>query len=199
MNRPALVRPAVRAWWVAVALLVASAPAAAQLRAPTIELRVGLATGNYDPANAEPKASLNQPALAAEAQLPLVPGFSLYGGYSYARFGCSGGFCRNASIHFTSRGLDAGVQRGGPDGVWVRGGVVRHRLDVPLSPSGSPRVSSNVATGLQAGAGFGFGVRDRLVVSPGLRYTRYSASFRDVPGSDRVDFLVADVGVRLRW
>jgi hypothetical protein len=182
-------------------LLIASRPdlAAQQVDGLSLEVRGGMAVGNYDPAHAEPSLSMDQPAISVSAQLPLTNRVAGYAGYSYARFGCSGGFCRDASIHFASRGWDVGLQGGRNEGVWARAGAVLHRLDVPLSATGTPRVSSDAALGGHAAIGYGFAWRGNLSVSPGLRYTRYGARFSGDPARDRVDYLVADVGLRFTF
>jgi hypothetical protein len=182
-----------------VVALVAGATLPAQsLSDVALEARGGGAMGSFEPAAAD--ASWGQrPAVALLLHYRVGPMLSVFGGYSRASFGCEGGFCEGAEVRFTSRGWDTGIQLRGPRGLWGRGGLALHGFDLPATADGTLRLRSNRSLGAHLGAGYGFALPAGLTVSPGLRYTRYRARFPDQGGSDRVDYLVADVGLTVTF
>ncbi|HEX7241407.1 MAG TPA: hypothetical protein VF263_14115 [Longimicrobiaceae bacterium] len=172
--------------------LLAAAPAAAQL---SLEVRGGAGAGSYAATSAGFQ-SVPQPAASVALAFAPSPRLAVYGGYSFARFGCEDGFCRGVDPVFTSRGFDAGVRVELPYGLWVRGGPVMHTLDVSSSPGGVDYSdSSDPAFGIGAGAGLGFRLGRTVTLTPGIGYVRYNAKTED--GSDAVALLTGDVGLRI--
>lgn len=185
-------RAAFAAAGLAAALLAASvAPASAQL---ALELRGGAGAGSYGATGAGFQL-VPQPAGSAALSYGFRPGLAAYGAYSFARFGCEEGFCTGVEPVFTSQGGEAGLRAELqlPLRPWVRGGAVMHSLDGE-SPAGEE--SSDAAFGLAAGAGLGFPLGSRLVLTPGVGYTRYTAAS---PAGDHVVAVVTgDLGLRIR-
>ena len=179
-------RPTLAAALAALALAAAS-PAAAQL---SLEVRGGAGAGSYGATEAGFQAV---PRAAGSAHLAYAfnPRLAAYAGYSHAGFGCIEGFCDGVDPTFTSSGLDAGVRVQLPAGLWVRGGAVVHMLKVK-SPVQDQ--SSDAGFGIGAGAGFTIPLGGRFALTPGVGYTRYTASMPD--GSDPVAVLTADLGFR---
>ncbi|HEX2092469.1 MAG TPA: outer membrane beta-barrel protein [Longimicrobiaceae bacterium] len=184
-------RPTLAAALSALALL-AAAPAAAQL---SMEVRGGAGAGSYEATSAGFQL-IPRPAMSASLDYAPTPLWSVYAGYTYAGFGCEEGFCRGVDPVFTSRGIDAGVRFQLPHGLWVRGGAVMHSLGIE-SRRGEETFSesSDAAFGLGAGVGIGVRLGNRVIITPGIGYTRYTADTAD--GSDGVALLTADVGLRI--
>ncbi|HEV2147571.1 MAG TPA: outer membrane beta-barrel protein [Longimicrobiaceae bacterium] len=167
--------------------LLAATPASAQL---ALELRGGAGAGSYG-ATAAGFQLVPQPAGSAALSYAFRPGLAAYAGYSLVRFGCDEGFCVGANPTFTSRGLDAGVRVRLPAGLWVRGGAVMHTLEGTGSRGSE---SADAAFGIGAGAGIGIPLGSRLTLTPGVGYTRYTASTSS--GDEPVAIVTADVGLR---
>lgn len=171
----------------AAAAVAAASPAAAQL---SLEVRGGAGAGSYGATGA---GFQPVPGTAGSAHLGYAfhPRLAAYAGYSNTGFGCVEGFCEGVDPTFTSSGLDAGVRFQLPAGLWVRGGAVVHALkvDSPVQDE-----SSDAAFGVGAGAGFTIPLGSRLALTPGVGYTRYTASMPD--GSDPVAVFTADLGLR---
>ena len=175
----------------AVALVVAAAPAAAQ-RGIAVEVRGGAGVGNYAEAGTEFEL-VPQPSFGVAASYAVRPAVEVYAGYSRTEFGCESGFCAGRGMTFTSSGVDAGVRVSLPVAAspWVRLGVVSHTLDFAAS-SGEPRSGeSESGVGFEAGAGVEMRLGSRFSATPGVRYVRY--------GDDAVAMLVGDVGMRIRF
>lgn len=183
-------RTAFAAALAAALLAVAPAPAAAQL---ALEVRGGAGAGSYGATGAGFQL-VPQPAGSAALSYGFRPGLAGYAGYSFARFGCrEEGFCNTVEPVFTSQGAEAGLRVELPLGAWVRGGAVMHSLRGE-SPAGEE--SSDAAFGIAAGAGLGFPLGSRLVLTPGVGYTRYTAS---APAGDHVVAVITgDLGLRIR-
>jgi opacity protein-like surface antigen len=180
-------------WMMGIVALAAASPAGAQL---AVEVRGGAGVGNH--AASVSKFGLEPgPSVGAALSWAPRPRVEVYAGYSRTGFGCTGGFCPERGIRFTSHGVDAGVRVRLPSAAspWVRAGVVRHALDYGAAPDGVEPSGGRAAggTGFEVGGGLEVRVGRTLAVTPGIRYVRYGAA-----GDDGVAMLVADVGLRIR-
>jgi hypothetical protein len=167
--------------------LIAAAPASSQL---ALELRGGAGAGSYGATGAGFQL-LPHPAGSASLSYAFGPRLAAYAGYGFVRFGCEEGLCVGAEPVFTSQGVDVGLRVRLPAGLWVRGGAVMHTLE-GSGARGSE--SSDAAFGIGAGAGIGVPLGDRLTLTPGIGYTRYTASVAG--GDETVAIVTGDVGLR---
>ncbi|HEY0020907.1 MAG TPA: hypothetical protein VGC13_31690 [Longimicrobium sp.] len=180
-------------WMMGIAAAAAAPPARAQL---AVEVRGGAGVGNH--AAAITKFGFDPgPSIGAALSWAPRPRVEVYAGYSRTGFGCTGGFCPERGMRFTSHGVDAGVRLSLPFAAspWLRVGVVRHTLDYGRAPDGAEPASGRAAggVGFEVGGGLEVRVGRTLAATPGIRYVRYGAA-----GGDGVAMLVGDVGLRIR-
>ncbi|MGH7457617.1 MAG: hypothetical protein ACREKN_00845 [Longimicrobiaceae bacterium] len=179
----------------ALAILVAH-PARAQTFA--VELRAGGGVGATESSGAGLEL-VPRPSFGLTVSYAPLVRLAVYAGYSRRSFGCESVFCHGRGIDFTSSGPHAGVRFGFPlaGRPWLRAGVVVHHLEANAKEPPA-RESSELAAGFEAGAGLAFGLTRRVTLTPGIGYTRYSATFGDQP-KEGVVLLVADVGLRISF
>ena len=185
-----------RLGWMALAGLLAAAPAAGQTGL-ALEVRGGASAGNYAAAASDFEVA-PKPAFGATLSYAVTPMIGVYAGYSRSSFGCDTGFCTDRDMTFTSAGVDAGVRLAlplGPVSPWVRAGVVSHSLgyDGTMENGETRQGDGDGSVGFEAGGGVQINLGRRLAVTPGVRYVRYGSA-----GEDGVAMVVGDVGLVFR-
>lgn len=161
----------------------------------TVAAQGGLSVGAYEQARTGVDMS-PKPSAGVRIEYRPLSLLGLYVGYSYARFGCTGGFCGGGGVTFTSSGPTAGLRFGvlGPSGgMWIRGGATYRRLQ---STSGNYAYTSNRGLGAEAGLGGTVPLTSSLALVPELMYTRYVVT-NDAGGTSAVVAISGRLGLQL--
>jgi len=175
----------------ALAVLACAPAAGAQL---TLELRGGAAMGAYEATSAGFQ-SVPGPSIGATLGYAFNPRIEAFAGYARDQFGCGEGFCAGVEPTFTRSGAEAGLRVALPARLWLRGAVAFQSLSASSSAPGGGD-SSGGSPGVRLGAGIGFPVSPRLILTPGLEYSRFNTDLDG--GDDGVGVLTAGLGLRIR-
>ncbi|HET7229454.1 MAG TPA: outer membrane beta-barrel protein [Longimicrobium sp.] len=180
----------------AAASALIAAPAAAQIPHITpfsFEARAGaiVPTGDFSD---DTKPGL---ALSGSVTYHAIPLVGIYAGYSYNRPSLD---VDGVDGNVTDHGLDVGARLGIPTPLipidpWIKAGVVVHQLK--LDGSGATDFDSDWKAGYEVGAGLGFGFGP-VSVTPGVSYVHYKSSVDGADGDVDVNYVKADIGVRIR-
>ncbi len=171
---------------------------------------------NFTPFSVEARAGIAFPSgdlgEAAESGLSLggavtfhLPFIGIYAGYSRAEFTANEIVQRDQGDGtYTDQGFEAGVRLGIPTPMvpidpWIKGGLVYHNIEGSGFEAGSDdNFKGDKGWGFEVGAGLGFGVGPKISVVPGVTYTSYTFE-ADSEGDDvEVNFIKAEIGVRVR-
>jgi hypothetical protein len=163
----------------------------------SFEVRGGIGTGEYHASSSagERTAGASWRAQVAFAPVGLA---SIYIAYGQSNFGCRGGFCAQAPVDFTGRGIDAGVQLHWR-ALWLQAGALSHSLDAewPAGDGAGTRQTGRTELGWLLGTGVEIPVAAGFAIAPGVRYMRHAAGFEPAPMENVVHF-VGEVGLRYR-
>lgn len=129
-----------------------------------------------------------------------------YVNYTRSSFGCEDGFCEEADVRLGGQGVGAGLEARW-NALRGHGGVVfqsgRSSWSWPDQENGGRRsASSEWGLGFELGAGAEVPVAERFLLTPGVRYVRFSSSFPDSPtqpdaADDVMTYVSADLGIRI--
>ncbi|HEX6041404.1 outer membrane beta-barrel protein [Longimicrobium sp.] len=210
------------------ALVLAAAPAAAQVPASPFSLevrgRAAYPTGDFGEEDETGSGVETGWGGSVAGHFQVTPVLSVYGGYSFTRFPTDLGDLEaelealgidDASIDIDDTGFDAGLRAMVPAGggsAFLRGGLVYHRADVQLSDDledaiggilDPDELDSDWSLGWQAGAGLLLPLGPRLSASLGASYTSYEPRFGDDSGEFEVsgesDLTYASIEVGLEF
>lgn len=163
----------------------------------SFEVRAGSSMGGYEQTRAgvETHPSVS---FGLRAEYAVQSHLGVYAGYDYARFGCEGGFCRDASVSFAASGLTVGVRAGWltQSGPTAHAGLVYHTLSSDAGDGASSYAfTSDRGLGFDAGLGYTISLSPTWHLTPGLSYTRYTVT-NDAGGDSAVVVLSGSVGLR---
>ena len=213
------------------ALLLAALPAQAQTSPFSLEVkgRIAFPTGDFAEEEQDGSGIKTGWGGGLTGTFQVTPILGIYAGFSSTRFDTDlgeleedlEGVVEDPEIHITDAGLDAGVRATLPvlnNGLFVRGGLVYHRVGVDLSDEleeileefeiEEEDLDSEWSLGYELGAGVLVPLGPRLSVSVGGAYTRYSPEFEEDDGSgeepvttaeDDVSFASVEVGLSIRF
>jgi len=182
------------------ASVLLTAPLGAQERVG-VDARLGVAlpTGAFAEGLA-PGARLSPGAsFTAQVIVPRRLRSALLVGFAQHRLRCTGGACAGAGdLVSTSWNLGMRV-RFTPSGTtpWLRLGLVLDRSEADVFAEGSlARQASYLGLGGEVGGGMSVVLRERVTLTPGVRYLALNTSFPS-SGTVRMRYVVADLGVSL--
>ena len=208
------------------AALLLAAPAAAQTSPFALEVRgrAAFPTGDFGDEDEDGVGLGTGWGGSIEGSWQATPLLGVYGGYSYTAFPIDFGDLQepleevidDPSVDVTDSGFDAGARITLPvmnGGVFVRGGVVYHRVGVELSDEmedffetvgvSDDDLESDWSLGWQLGAGVLVPLGQRLSASVSGAYTRYAPEFEDsadpsLSADGDVSYASVEVGLRIR-
>lgn len=179
-------------------LLLSGTRGAAGQDSFALEAQGGMSVGAYE--QARTGVDMNpKPAFGGRVEYRPSSLLGVYGGYSYARFGCTGGFCGGGGVSFTSSGAVGGLRFGLLDssgGLWVRAGATYQRLR--STATGDYEFTSDWGLGFETGIGMTVRLSSALALTPELTYTRYSVT-NDAGGTSAVVTINGRVGLQLSF
>ena len=159
----------------------------------------GLSTGQRDLA-----ADLGL-SVGAAIFLRMGPELSLYAGVTRDGFACAPNFDCDVEGGFTSQGYELGAEYVLPHETvfepWIRAGATFHRFR--YYTGGGFETQTDPAAGFELGGGVSIPFRERLMLTPALRFARYVAHLNlntYAAGGEpfTVTKILLDVGMRLR-
>lgn len=183
-----------------LALVLARAPAAGQVAPFTYELRFGGAVpveGLSDPDEGWAGEVGSGVSFGMGFAYTVVSYAAVHAGFSQHRFGCSATAC-GRETDLVATGLDVGTRfifGTGRVVPLVRTGVLSYRIEasVPDEGGGTRAVDSHRNFGWEAGVALSVRISPSVVLTPGVRYLRWTSDF-GIVGELPVRSLVADVG-----
>lgn len=172
-----------------LATLAFAGGAEAQLPVPlSLEARGGVAVPVGDFADRADDAF----GFGFSAHFQVAPRVSLYGGYSQVDFDMD-----DVGAEGTDSGWEAGARlafAGVGYSPWIRAGLLFHDFEMETA---NAEFDGEDEVGFEVGAGAAFPLGQRVAVSPGIAYRRYSTEFFDL-GDQDVSYLMLDIGLRMR-
>lgn len=182
-----------------LALLVAAlaSPSPVQAQTPvSVEVRGGWSVPIADFSDAGAESGLGY---GGDLFVHVVPALAIYGGWGRDDFSCS--LCTDDQS-ISTQGVEAGLQftaaGGAPVELWLRGGLVYHKVE---SDAGPVTVESDRKLGIQGVAGLNFAVGDRISLAPGVRFQTIDPKI-DLDGDDlsiegRTSFVSIQLGLKI--
>jgi hypothetical protein len=134
-------------------------------------------------------------ALGGEVTYHLSPLLGIYAGYTRTEFMADG------AGEVLDQGLDVGVRIAVPTPLipidpWIRGGAVYHRFEASGFPANN--IASDDEWGFEVGAGIGLGLLPKITITPQASYVSYEYGSGTLGEDNKVEYVKAVVGVRLR-
>lgn len=183
----------------ALAALAAAPQAHAQMRIPlAVEVRggAGFPTGDFG------DMVKTGYGFGVNGQFNVTPVIGVYAGYNRFEFDREGTVADVADAKAIDSGLNAGVQATfapmmGFAGAapFLRGGAVYHRVNFATDGGDS---KTDYGLGFEVGGGLDVPLGPTVSLTPGVRYIRYTPEFGGTKLDRDINYVAADVGLKIR-